>query len=138
MRDTAEQQARDRRVTARADDDDVGVELACDVGDHVRRARRGAADELERRVEALRAGLVDLAADLGHELLLVGEDGIPARTAGEDLLAVDDDERGIVPCCERLRVRQRAVGGFRSVGRPDDRVEHVSLLCSHESRRARP
>jgi hypothetical protein len=73
LRDTATQQARNRRVAARTDHDDVRSGLAGHVCDPVRGVRRKAGDQLERRVKSLVASLVDLTADFGLQLVLISK-----------------------------------------------------------------
>jgi hypothetical protein len=91
---------------------------------------RDAGDELERGVKALRLELVHLVTDLGLEVALVREERIAARFPDEDFVAVDDDELSVAASCERLCEGQSLVSGFRAVGRPDDGLEHHSLLST--------
>lgn len=126
LRDASEQSAGKRRMPARPDDDHVGIDAPRELGDGVGRSPGGAVEDVERDVDALGAGGLDLPADPRAQLVLVGEDGgTGAPASGEALVDVHADEPRPAARRELLRVLESAVGGLRSVRGPDDGPEHV-------------
>ena len=104
VRDTPEQQAGDRAMTARTDDDEIGSEFAGDVGNHVGCVRGSAAHELEARIDPFLAQLLDLPLDLRLDLAFISENGMTSRSAAEQLLAVDGHQAA-AGACQLLRIR---------------------------------
>ena len=84
-------------------------------------------------VEAVRAETGDLRLDLLLHVGLVRKHRVGAAAGDEHLLAMNDHELA-VRSRELLRKRQRPVGRSRSIGGPNDRLEHDSSFHA-ESRR---
>jgi len=81
LREAAEDGTREGAYAACSADDCVGVELGSDGGDGVGSfAMAGADDEID--VDTVRLELLDLAADLEPQVVLVGEGRANAGTPG--------------------------------------------------------
>ena len=130
LRDAAHQQADERGLPARADDDQVCTELLGDLGDHRRGGRAACGDDLSGHVDPNRFELGGLGADLLDHLGLVGEHGVARRPSGHQLAAMRDDERCARGGSELLCNRQRMVGVRRAIRCPHNRLEHDDLLVA--------
>ena len=109
LRDAPKQQAGEGGMTSRTDDDQIGSDLTCCVGDHVRCVRRGTARELEGRVDSVFLELLNLPFYLRLDLFLVGENRMTRRSSEEQLLAVNNDEPTIGPTSQLLGIWQCAI-----------------------------
>ena len=104
----------------RADDDQVSVDLACDVRDQVGRCMHRAGDRGARSVETSLGEPSRLLPDLLDDRRLVSVDRISSRASDEALVDVDDGHARREGLGKLLHERERVVGELRAVRRPDD------------------
>ena len=72
LRDAPKQKAGEGGMTSRADDDEIGSDLTCCAGDHVRCVRGSAAGQLEARIDPFLPQLRNLPLYLRLDVILIG------------------------------------------------------------------
>jgi hypothetical protein len=121
--DAPEHRGAEAAPPVRPDDDQVGVDLARRLRDQLGDVMRPV-DHLEVGRQAELAQLGDLALDLLHEVGLVAQHRCTAEAAGEQLVRMHGDDLRVMLPGDIHHGHERAVCELRSVGRPDDGLEH--------------